>query len=340
MAWWLLAGVATGVGLLSKYTMVLFFAGLGVIWLVSPGNRKRIFQGSMMTGIVALIFFCPVIWWNSRHAWASFAHQLNHGFRNEHHHLVNFQNLADYVVFLVVLTSPVVGLLCFRTAFTRMVDERYRFLGAFFWPVVAFFGFSAAKAHVEANWPMVAFVGALIMVAGDWEHYGRGWRKVALIVLLIADLGFAIGITLIPLFQNNSHPLLSQVLKIQKACEFLGNKTITEKVKAEFKKSGSDFVCVSSYQLFGVLAFYAPEIEPILWLPFQGPQRLPWIDDKKWAGKDALNVSSPRREPPYRWLFRELSSELNPDLAKGEEINRPIYFWIGKGYEPSQLYGR
>jgi 4-amino-4-deoxy-L-arabinose transferase-like glycosyltransferase len=340
MAWWLAVGAAVGMGMLSKYTMVLFFAGLGLLWLLSPGNRKRLFLGSVMAGIVALIIFIPVIRWNSQHDWSSFAHQLNHGFRNEHTSLINFQNLADYAAFLIVLVSPVLGLLCFRTAATRMADPRFRFLGAFFWIVVLFFGYSAGKAHIEANWPMTAFVSGLIMVAGDWERYSRAWRKAAVVVLLIADLGAVIGVCLLAFFQQNPAPLWKNPTEIPKLEEFLGAKKLADTVSTEFSKTGADFICVPSYQLFGVLAFYAPELEPLLWLPFQGRQRFPWINDKAWAGKNALNASSPRKEPPYRWLFEELSPVFSPESADRDQMKHTVYFWFGKSYNPSQLYGR
>jgi len=340
MAWWLLSGAAAGVGMLSKYTMVLFFAGLGILCLASPGNRKRLFLGSLMAGMVTLFIFLPVIWWNSQHGWASFQHQLHHGFHNESRNLINLQNLADYAAFLIVLVSPVLGLLCFRTASIRMRDERFLFLGFFFWPVVFFFGFSAAKAHVEANWPMVAFISGILMVAGDWERYGKGWRKAALVVLLITDFGAVLGISLLSFFQHNPTSLSRYSPDVPKLEEFLGAKPLADTVRLEFSKTGADFICVSTYQLFGVLAFYAPELEPLLWLPFQGPQRFPWVRDGDWAGKNALNVSSPRREPPYRWLFEELSPELPQDSVIGCQAKRPIYFWFGKKYNPSQLFGR
>ena len=338
MTWWLATGAAAGLGMLSKYTMVLFFAGLGVLCLLSPGNRKRLFLGSVMAGIVALIIFLPVILWNSRHDWSSFAHQLTHGFRNEHRSLINFQNLADYAAFLIVLVSPVLGVLCFRTATTRLADPRFRFLGVFFWTVVLFFGFSAGKAHVEANWPMTAFVSGLIMVAGDWERYGRAWRKAAVIVLLIADLGAILGVSLLLFFQHAPPPQFISSREMPKLEEFLGAQKLADEVKAKVMETHADFICVSSYQLFGLIAFYAPELEPVLWLPFEGRQRLPWINDKAWKGKNALNISSPREEPPYRWLFEDPPSKIPPVSIDAYPVVRHLYFWFGKSYNPTQLY--
>lgn len=358
MTWWLAAGAAAGVGMLSKYTMVLFFAGLGLLWLLSPGNRKRLFLGSMLAGIVALILFLPVIRWNSLHGWSSFAHQLNHGFHNEHRSLINFQNLADYAAFLVVLVSPVLGLLCFRTAATRMGDERFRFLGVFFWTVVLFFGFSAGKAHVEANWPMSAFVAGLLMVAGDWGRYGTSWRKAALLVLLIADLGAVVGVSLLLLPGPASLPLrritpdMSFLVKITgsdkiaasatravtdlqaRLSEILGPKEVAREIASAFRESGADFICADTYQTYGVLVYHAPELEPYLVLPIRGRSRFPWTDDTKWKGHTALVAEWPRSGCDFGWLFTNPSKPRKVFLPG---ITKPLTLSLQRGYDPSRV---
>ena len=358
MGWWLAAGAAAGVGMLSKYTMVLFFAGLGLLWLTSPGNRKRLFLGGLTAGIVALILFAPVIWWNSRHDWASFAHQLNHGFRNEDRSLINVRNLVDYAVFLVVLVSPLLGLLCFRTAATRMGDRRFRFLGVFFWTVVIFFGFSAGKAHVEANWPMAAFVSGLIMVAGDWERYGRAWRKAALIVLLIADIGAVAAVSLLLLPGAVTLPLRSttpdmaflgrltgsekiaasatkSLTELQaRLSEILGPKEVAQAAAASFRESGADFICTDTYQTYGVLVYYTPELEPVLTLPIRGRSRFPWSDNAPWKGKTALVVEWPRSGCDFGWLFTNPSKPRKVFLPG---ITKPLTLSLHRGYDPARV---
>ena len=357
MAWWLATGAAAGIGMLSKYTMVLFFAGLGLLWLFSPGNRKRLFLGSVIAGFVALLIFLPVILWNSQHEWSSFSHQLHHGFRNEHTSLINFQNLADYAAFLVVLVSPVLGVLCFRTATSRLPDPRFRFLGTFFWTVVFFFGFSAGKAHVEANWPMAAFVSGLIMVAGDWEHYGNAWRKAALIVLLIADLAAVILVSLLLLPSEFSHPLRSltpdmtglarvtgskkvvagvghALLDLQsRLSEIQGPQEVAKAVAEEFRASGADFLCADTYQTYGILAYYAPELEQFLSLPVTGESRFPWTDVAPWKGKTALVVEWPRSGCNYWWLFTNPSKPWKLFLPG---FPQPVTLSLHQGYDPSR----
>lgn len=360
MGWWIAAGASAGAGMLSKYTMALFFGALWVLLMVSPGNRKRLFLGGMISGVVAFLVFLPALLWNAEHGWISFAHQFNHGFRNEHRALVNFGNLAEYSAFLVVLVSPGLGMLCFRTGATRMVDDRFRFLGVFFWTVVLFFALSAAKAHIEANWPMVAFVSGLIMVAGDWDRYGIAWRKFAIVLLLVADLGAFLVVTFLLLPEGSVLSLRNipatipmpavfpagetVQAEISKSLgelrgrlgEFLGPRQAAEAVEHSFRSSGADFLCLSSYQLTGVVAFYAPELEPLLWLPEHGRSRFPWINDRALAGKTALAASWPRLGPDYSGYFDQIVN-LPPVLLDGSGA---LFLYLGQGYRPERVSDR
>jgi hypothetical protein len=366
MLWWLAAGLAAGLGMLSKYTMVLYFGGLALFWLTSQGKRGRLFLGISSAALVSLLCFTPVIWWNSQHEWISFANQMRHGFQNEHQSLINFQNLTDYAAFLIVLVSPLLGLFCFRSAATRLLDERFRFLALFFWTVVLFFAFSAAKAHIEANWPMAAFVTGLILVAADWERYGKAWRHAAILVLLLADFGAVLGVGYLTLPKDSPLAIanLSFNTDFLKRClaplphsdqyadkltvaaqqgfgdfqgrleEFLGPQAVAQAVAEEFKKSGADFLCVSSYQFAGVIAFYAPELESVMWLPYLGRYRLVWVNDRAWAGKTALAAEWPHTGPDYSVLFTEFSP---PRPLNIPGIKHPVYLCIGKNYLPEKV---
>jgi hypothetical protein len=332
--WWLATGVAAGFGMLSKYTMVIFYLSLMVVWFFIPGKRRRLAVGIAVAGTVSLIFFLPVLWWNSQHGWISFGHQLHHGFRNEHQDLVNLRNLGDYAAFLVILVSPLLALSCFRSAVVRFTDERYRYLAIFFWTVVLFFGFSAAKAHIEANWPMTAFISGLLMVAGDWESYGRAWRKTAIILLLVMDLG---AVAYLSLPKDVALTIGTRSLDLPRMEEFLGSEEVATAVRKEFKASGADFLCVSSYQFMGILSFYAPELEPLLWLPDKGRGRFPWIDDRIWAGKNALVATLPRRGTDYRFYFATMSPETGVEIPFKKLLKRPVYFTYGGCYKPERI---
>ncbi len=358
--WWLASGFAAGIGMLSKYTMVLHFVSLGVVLLLSPGFRRRILFGGLISGIIAMLVFLPVLIWNARNNWVSFAHQIHHGFRNEHACLVNFQNLADYSAFLAVLVSPLLGIFCLMTGVRRFRDREFLFPAAFYWTVVLFFGFAAAKAHIEANWPMPAFVTGLVMVAGDWKSYSSGWRKAALILLVVADLGGMIGLTglmlpgdtsgfrsfapekLIPSWLPGSSALKAQAAHgyrdfLSRIDEFRGPAAVASQIESDFRSSGADFLCLPTYQLVGILSFYAPSLEPLLWLPDLGRVRFPWINDLSWKGKTALVAAWPRMESVDVLLFDRYSGARQ---SPSSQVPGTLILWTGYGYRPEKVKDR
>lgn len=75
--WWLGAGATTGIGLLSKYQAILFFAGAFLFLLARPGQRGWLRRVEpYAAAVLATALFAPVVVWNARHGWASFAFQL------------------------------------------------------------------------------------------------------------------------------------------------------------------------------------------------------------------------------------------------------------------------
>src|SRR5262249_7033322 len=78
--WWALAGVALGLAFLSKYTAVIAPLGVLIAFTTRPSLRWRLKDyGPYVACIVAAFVFLPVVVWNARHDWVSFAFQLKHG---------------------------------------------------------------------------------------------------------------------------------------------------------------------------------------------------------------------------------------------------------------------
>lgn len=73
---WVTAGLAAGLGLLSKYTMVL----IGVVAMIA--GRKRLKSPWPWAGVLAAILvFSPHILWNAENDWITMKFQLRHGFQ-------------------------------------------------------------------------------------------------------------------------------------------------------------------------------------------------------------------------------------------------------------------
>ncbi|MFI5246188.1 MAG: ArnT family glycosyltransferase, partial [Gemmatimonadales bacterium] len=73
---WVVAGVLTGLAMLSKYHGVFVLAGTGLFLLSSAPHRKWLARpGPYLGALVAFAMFTPVLAWNREHGWVSFAFQ-------------------------------------------------------------------------------------------------------------------------------------------------------------------------------------------------------------------------------------------------------------------------
>jgi len=71
---WLRLGVVLALALMSKYHAALFGAGFAFFLLTDPTARRAWRSpGPWLAGVVALLGVLPVLVWNARHDWASFA---------------------------------------------------------------------------------------------------------------------------------------------------------------------------------------------------------------------------------------------------------------------------
>jgi dolichol-phosphate mannosyltransferase len=76
-AWWR-AGICLGLGMISKYSIALL-APVTLAFMISDPKSRRWFRHfePYMAALLAVAVFSPVIIWNARHDWASFAFQTS-----------------------------------------------------------------------------------------------------------------------------------------------------------------------------------------------------------------------------------------------------------------------
>lgn len=73
---WAVAGLFAGLAMLSKYHGVFVLAGTFLFLLTSARHRRWLARpGPWIGALVAFLMFTPVLVWNSRHGWVSFAFQ-------------------------------------------------------------------------------------------------------------------------------------------------------------------------------------------------------------------------------------------------------------------------
>lgn len=111
---WYDAGIWLGLGMISKYTIVLLGLATLIYLIFVPHARKWFAKKEpYLCFVITTMFFSPVIYWNATHHWASFAFQstrrLNASFSFTFHELVGL-----FVAFLTPL-----GILGFWALFQK-----------------------------------------------------------------------------------------------------------------------------------------------------------------------------------------------------------------------------
>lgn len=79
---WLTAGLFTGLGLLSKFTMLLM--GPVFLWALLFEKRQLRTPWPYIGGVVAFLVFAPHLYWNHQNDWITFRFQLNRGLMHSH----------------------------------------------------------------------------------------------------------------------------------------------------------------------------------------------------------------------------------------------------------------
>lgn len=101
--WWLLAGLATGVALLSKYHGVFLLAGAAAFVVTRREARRWLARPEpYAAAAIALALFAPDLIWNVQHGFASFRFQGGRAIPMDRHHLTALlQNLAGQAGYLL-----------------------------------------------------------------------------------------------------------------------------------------------------------------------------------------------------------------------------------------------
>ncbi len=160
----LLAGLAAGLALDSKYTGVLLPGAIAAFVLL---RRPRLLAGPRLWAAVAAAAaaFAPVVWWNWHHAFDSFVFQFSHGANQG---AGGWRGLAEFAGGQAAVLSPVLfGLLVWCLGAWRRWwgDDGRLFLVACCLLPLAFFLDKALSVKVQLNWSVPAFVSAVPLLA-------------------------------------------------------------------------------------------------------------------------------------------------------------------------------
>ena len=175
LPWWLLTGLAGGLGMLSKFSMGLLAIGLLLALLASPRDRRLLRSPGLWLGVTTVVLcMAPNLWWNQQHDFISFRHTSHIAQLDKD--LVHPDHLLEFLLPQLAVFGPVLFGALLLAVFRRSVwaDERHRFLLLVSLPILLLISLEALLAEANLNWASPAYIGLGIFVtAWLWEARRR-----------------------------------------------------------------------------------------------------------------------------------------------------------------------
>lgn len=187
---WYGVGLAMGIGMLSKYTIVLL-APAALLFLVfdSQSRKSLLRKEPYLSVLIALLVFSPVIYWNAVNDWASFAFQGGGRFDEAPAVYLDMMltNIMAIVTPLPLLALPYL----FMTTVKRRNEKlespftpRIRFfIASFLLLPMAIFAWNALENEPRYNWTGPLWITLLPLLAWLIVHAQQlRWKPVAIIL--------------------------------------------------------------------------------------------------------------------------------------------------------------
>ncbi len=193
------AGIAAGLCLLSKYTAVFLLPG-GVLVLLFDAKLRQSLKSPWpyLAVLLSALCFLPVVIWNANHEWASFLFQTESRYDETEltfRWLLQFLGgqvlgLTPWIVFALVLG-------CLRYLRLLRKDPRSLWILGFGLPLPIFMLCQTPWTHVKLNWILPAYIplvlGAILASQElSWSkqrpRFSRGLRRFAFLCILLVPL--------------------------------------------------------------------------------------------------------------------------------------------------------
>ncbi len=192
---WYLLGVTIGLGYLSKYTMFLFWPCLLLFLCLSSENRNWLKKKEPYWAlIISVLFFLPVIIWNSQNGWVSFLFHTGKASADPWgRNFIPFvaDQLAHFTPFLLFAIYGI-------AKYALKKDENSRLLFSFSIPLLCLFLILSLKIKIWAHWPSAGYIALIPLSVGYLMETGKAWKKFMLWVTLFSLLILAVLLWLSP----------------------------------------------------------------------------------------------------------------------------------------------
>jgi len=262
---WLVLGLVWGLGMLSKYNMILLPVGVGLFLLSSSEHRFWLARLPTWLGLtVGIVVFSPVILWNIQNDWPSFSYHLmerNKGIGLSPEPLQLF--LAGQFLYLsplVFIAGLVVLVELGRLAFKKK-DHTALFLFTMSAPYILAWSLASALSPTgKPHWPALGYTTVFMALPWFWERQWKGqrWQLKLLGPLPVTALAV---LTTAVLYVQSVYPLIPLKPKIDMTNELYGWPEAGKRIQEEYdrmSRKNKTVVFTRRLLMTAQVGFYTP----------------------------------------------------------------------------------
>jgi hypothetical protein len=351
---WAATGLVVGLGILAKYTMVLFLPSVFLFLLTSAPLRRQLLRpGFWVMSAVAGLCCLPILVWNLQNDWVTFHHV---------HRLAGMRNGPTFhgqgpIIYLGTQFALLLGY-WFVAWVTAMIasrpwadeDDGRRYL----WWMSAvmfavFLGFSVKTRGGEPNWPIAAYISGLVLTAG-WlaRRFAESGPRVRGATVAGLALACTAGLVLTVVVHRTdlAYPLLTRLAgpptderplplrRLDPTCRLRGWRALAARIdslREQVRAEGSEPILAgTSWSLPGEIGFYCAGQPPVysvgpvlgdrhsqydLWRPN------PVDDPDSFCGRTFIIVGG--FSPGFAAAFETME----PQVVTHHEAGHPVAAW-------------
>jgi dolichol-phosphate mannosyltransferase len=354
---WYMAGICLGLGLLSKYTMGLIVPATAVYLLADRESRHWLKRPHpYLALLLGLLLFTPVIYWNARHDWVSFAFQGPRRWSGG----VNF-NLHVLIGTILVLITPLglyeaikvfLDLRKNRLAIHRtdlLQYRKYLYVVTFTLVPLIVFVIHSIQGQPKLNWTGPVWLAILPLVAArvsgmdvrNYQHktglLTKRWFVTASVLLVLLAAGFGYLVAGMPGLTKKDG------MKFPIAWKAYGNRV--EEIESRLEDATDSepiIIGLDQYWLASEASFYDPDGDDtsanIAGENLVGGNSLmwnSWVSPGSAAGRHGLLVSFTQSKLLQKQVTDRFSrlGEINKEVLTNCDGEIGYFYWrVGYNY--------
>ncbi|MDP2157326.1 MAG: glycosyltransferase family 39 protein [Nitrospirota bacterium] len=251
---WILLGISTGLGLLTKFTMAFFLFSAGLYCLFEKDARRLLkTPGPYLGFLISMLVFSPAIFWNASSGWVTLKHTAGQAHLREGL-VLSVWSFGEFLGSQFGVVTPLLFVMIIFAILKLRRTKEGAFLFWFFLPTIAFFLAKSIQGKVQANWAMTGYISGLVafsaLYVSRWDSLKKSLR-----LTVICAISLAMLVTLYAHIPS----ILKLPDKFDPSRKLAGWKELGEEVSVlyqDISAKGPVFVFSDKYQVASELAFY------------------------------------------------------------------------------------